>query len=423
MPCSTRTPPKRPVRGVRLDLGQQQERGADGQQAERHDPADAGLVGEAAGDRHAQHGAEALRGEQQADVHRGLEPDAAEVDRHQQHAAEHRDDHEHERHGGRREHPVAEQPQVDQRPAGCAARAGRRSPGRARRGSSARARPPGRSRRRSAGRSRPSRAPSARDRRSGPRGSARAGRGPASRGGGRRPARRAGAPAPARNSAKRPIGRLMKKIQRHEKSSTSQPPRIGPNTGPSSIGTPMTAITRPSRCGPAARVMIVMPSGMIRPPPKPCRIRKKISEPSLHAMPESSEPDDEHADRGHVEALGAEPVGAPGAERDDGGEREGVAGRDPLDRRQRGVELGDQRRDRDVDDGHVEDRHDGAEHDDRGDEQELAVEPFVSRRPWRAREACPGSGTAPVMSRVMSRELRAGLREWSTSRPLRRRGS
>jgi hypothetical protein len=52
----------------------------------------------------------------------------------------------------------------------------------------------------------------------------------------------------------------------------------------------MTAITRPMRCGPAARVRIVMPSGMMRPPPKPCRIRKKISEPSLQARPESREP-------------------------------------------------------------------------------------------------------------------------------------
>ena len=44
--------------------------------------------------------------------------------------------------------------------------------------------------------------------------------------------------------------------------SISQPPRIGPKIGPSSIGTPRTAITRPIRSGPAARVMIVMPSGI-----------------------------------------------------------------------------------------------------------------------------------------------------------------
>ena len=82
----------------------------------------------------------------------------------------------------------------------------------------------------------------------------------------------------------------MKKIQRHEKSSTSQPPRIGPKIGPSSIGMPMTAITRPTRSVPAARVRIVMPAGMIMPPPKPWRMRKKISDSADQARPDSTEP-------------------------------------------------------------------------------------------------------------------------------------
>ena len=33
-----------------------------------------------------------------------------------------------------------------------------------------------------------------------------------------------------------------------------------------------------------------MTAGMIIPPPKPWRTRKKISEPALHARPESTEP-------------------------------------------------------------------------------------------------------------------------------------
>ena len=33
-----------------------------------------------------------------------------------------------------------------------------------------------------------------------------------------------------------------------------------------------------SRSGPAARVMIVMPSGISMPPPRPCRTRKAISD-------------------------------------------------------------------------------------------------------------------------------------------------
>ena len=178
-------------------------------------------------------------------------------------------------------------------------------------------------------------------------------------------------------SAAIPIGRLMKKIQRHEAASTSQPPRIGPRIGPSSIGTPMIAMTRPTRCGPAARVRIVMPSGMIMPPPKPCRTRKTISDSALQARPGQHRADHEQDDRGHVQALGAEAVGGPAGERDDGGERERVAGRDPLDGRQRRVELLRQRLDGDVDDGDVEDRHDRAEHDHGSDEEDAAVELVV----------------------------------------------
>ena len=91
-------------------------------------------------------------------------------------------------------------------------------------------------------------------------------------------------------SATMPIGTLMMKIQCQLATSISQPPRIGPAIGPSSIGTPSTAITRPIRCGPAARVMIVMPSGMSMPPPRPCSTRKLISEPMLQAMAQAMEP-------------------------------------------------------------------------------------------------------------------------------------
>ena len=72
--------------------------------------------------------------------------------------------------------------------------------------------------------------------------------------------------------------------------SISQPPRIGPKIGPSSIGTPSTAITRPIRSGPAARVMIVMPSGISMPPPRPCSTRKAVSISMLSAAAQSTEP-------------------------------------------------------------------------------------------------------------------------------------
>jgi hypothetical protein len=65
---------------------------------------------------------------------------------------------------------------------------------------------------------------------------------------------------------------------------------IGPRIGPSSIGTPRMAINRPIRCGPAARVIIVMPSGISMPPPRPCRTRKPISMLMLVAVAHRADP-------------------------------------------------------------------------------------------------------------------------------------
>ena len=90
-----------------------------------------------------------------------------------------------------------------------------------------------------------------------------------------------------------PIGTLIKKIQCQLAAWISQPPRIGPPIGPSSIGTPSTAITRPTRSGPAARVMMVMPSGISMPPPRPCSTRKAISGPMSQAKLHRTEPTDE----------------------------------------------------------------------------------------------------------------------------------
>ncbi len=87
-----------------------------------------------------------------------------------------------------------------------------------------------------------------------------------------------------------PIGTLIRKIQCQLAMPISQPPRIGPAIGPSSMGTPRTAITRPTRSGPAARVMIVMPRGISIPPPRPWTTRNAISGPMPQAVAQSTEP-------------------------------------------------------------------------------------------------------------------------------------
>ena len=64
----------------------------------------------------------------------------------------------------------------------------------------------------------------------------------------------------------------------------------GPRIGPSSIGTPTTLITRPTRWAPAVWASSAIPTGMIMPPPKPCRMRKKISDSADQASPHSALP-------------------------------------------------------------------------------------------------------------------------------------
>ena len=74
-----------------------------------------------------------------------------------------------------------------------------------------------------------------------------------------------------------PIGRLIRKIHRQLEVAISQPPRIGPAIGASSIGMLMIDMRRPSRPGPASRVMIMNPRGNSIPPPMPWMTRNTMS--------------------------------------------------------------------------------------------------------------------------------------------------
>jgi hypothetical protein len=60
------------------------------------------------------------------------------------------------------------------------------------------------------------------------------------------------------------------------------------------------------------------------------------------------------------------------------------------------VEVTRERVDRDVDDGRVEDRHDGAEHDDGRDEQQAAIELAVVARGSGGRDGGSGRGHGPA---------------------------
>src|SRR3954447_12382440 len=102
--------------------------------------------------------------------------------------------------------------------------------------------------------------------------------------------------------------------------------------GPISIGTPTTPMTRPMRCGPAALDRIVMPAGLIMPPPGPPKTRDPVRDSAgpggaadrdqrraRAGGPRARGAGQEQADRDHVQALGAEAISGPARERDDRG--------------------------------------------------------------------------------------------------------
>ena len=86
------------------------------------------------------------------------------------------------------------------------------------------------------------------------------------------------------------MGTLTKKIHRQVVPVTMAPPITGPKMGPSRVGTPMMPITRPIRFTPAARAMMVWPTGMSIPPPMPWRTRKAIRLVADQAIPQAADP-------------------------------------------------------------------------------------------------------------------------------------
>ena len=176
-----------------------------------------------------------------------------------------------------------------------------------------------------------------------------------------------------------PRGRLIRKIQCQLACSISQPPMIGPEDGAEQHrdAEDRHQAAHPRRAGGPGH--------------------DRHAERHQHAAAESLEHPEgdqhldrgrgraergaqrEQADRGEVEPLGAEPVGRPAGQGDDRRQREGVARDRPRHRGvgERVVDAGEgglERREGDVDDGDVEDRHDRAENDDAGDLEDGAVD-------------------------------------------------
>ena len=88
----------------------------------------------------------------------------------------------------------------------------------------------------------------------------------------------------------RATGRLIRKIQCQEATSTSQPPSEGPISGPISPGMAMKPMARRNCSRGKARSTASRPTGINSAPPSPCTTREATSAPRLWEIAHSKEP-------------------------------------------------------------------------------------------------------------------------------------
>ena len=85
------------------------------------------------------------------------------------------------------------------------------------------------------------------------------------------------------------IGRLMKKINRHDTAPISHPPRNGPTAAATPPSPDQAPIARDRSSGENDAWMIARLPGVSSAPPTPCRARAAISVAALGATPQASE--------------------------------------------------------------------------------------------------------------------------------------
>ena len=94
----------------------------------------------------------------------------------------------------------------------------------------------------------------------------------------------------AANSPASPIGRLIRKIQCHDAACTSQPPSVGPSSGPTSAGIAMKLIADRNCSRGTERITASRPTGSSIAPPMPCSTRAATSQCSVGDSAQASEP-------------------------------------------------------------------------------------------------------------------------------------
>ncbi len=112
-----------------------------------------------------------------------------------------------------------------------------------------------------------------------------------------------------------PTGPLIRKHQRQERLSASQPPSVGPTTGATTTATPNSAKPWPRFSGGNESARIDCETGTMPPPARPCRMRNSSSDCRFQAYPHSTELTVNSARQIRKKRLAAEPPGEEGARR------------------------------------------------------------------------------------------------------------
>ena len=181
-----------------------------------------------------------------------------------------------------------------------------------------------------------------------------------------------------------PIGRLIRKIARHEIAATSQPPSSGPIAAATPPSPDQAPIARARSVGPEARLDH-------RQAPR----RQHRSADSLQHPGDDQQLDvgsdraqqrgaGEHGRSEHEDPPAPVAVAERSAEQDQRGERQQIPVEDPLQRAGLGLEVAADVGERDVDDRSVEKRETGAQD---GDREHPAAGAALERHPlaiqWR----------------------------------------
>ena len=145
-----------------------------------------------------------------------------------------------------------------------------------------------------------------------------------------------------------PIGTLMKKIQFQLTCSVRRPPTSGPIASAIAETPAQMPIARPRSRGANVAAMIESVAGFIIAPPRPWTMRAPIRKPPFGARPQARLAPLKIGEADHEDETAAEVVGELAADQHERGERERVAGDDPLELGERHVERAAHRRQRDV---------------------------------------------------------------------------